>query len=309
MRGWASVVAKNPVASGHMPFAANVLRVLIASPSDTAELRDVVERALHEWNGDRSIQSAVMLLPRRWETNAVPELSGEDGQSVINRQLVADADVVIGVFHAKLGQKTPRYASGTAEELGEARNAGKRVHVYFSSMPVDRQQIDLEALATLDAFKKEIEELGLYGSFDTPGSLKEQVRRAIEADLTALNLGKPSVQGSRARDGASLRATYEYAREPNNMGRLVTRRQRLVVTNTGGAEAADITFELVPIAGDDRQAPHLLGEGAPFTLPADGGRVAIPISTSAGTATTTTINFTWIEGDKEHTSSQTISFT
>lgn len=34
-----------------MAFTATVLRVMIASPSDTAEARDAVEAAIYGWNG------------------------------------------------------------------------------------------------------------------------------------------------------------------------------------------------------------------------------------------------------------------
>jgi len=290
-------------------FAANVVRVLIASPSDTAELRDAVERALHEWNGDRAAAAEVVLLPRRWETNAVPELTGEDGQSVINRQLVDQADIVIGIFHAKLGQATPRYASGTAEELHEAKDAGKRVHVYFSSMPIDREHVNLEALATLEAFKKEIEKLGLYGSFDTPDSLRDQVRRAIESDIAALDLSPPAPGGATSRRGASLRATYQYSREPDNRGRMQTRRERLTITNTGDTDASDITFQLEPAgSADGLEAPHLLDDTTPFTLVADGGEVSFPVMTHMGTSSTATITFSWNEDGTAKTSAHTVSF-
>jgi len=290
-------------------FAANVIRVLIASPSDTAELRAAVERALHEWNGDRAAASSVILLPRRWETNAVPELTGEDGQSVINRQLVDEADIVIGIFHSKLGQATPRYASGTAEELHEAKNAGKRVHVYFSSMPIDRKHVDPEALETLEKFKKEIEKIGLYGSFDTPGSLRDQVRRAVEVDILALELGSPAVGTEPAPRGASLRAVYQSSREPDGKGRMQTRRQRITITNTGETDASDIVFRLEPTGNEEGlEAPHLFDEPPPFTLVANGGEVSFPIMTHMGTANTATISFSWSENGEPKTSAHTVSF-
>ncbi|KQT93518.1 hypothetical protein ASG49_00410 [Marmoricola sp. Leaf446] len=282
-----------------MPFSANVLRVLIASPSDTAELRDAVEQALHGWNGDRAASSSVVLLPRRWETNAVPELTGEDGQTVINRQLVDEADVVIGIFHSKLGQETPRYASGTAEELHEAKDAGKRVHVYFSSMPIDRAQVNSEALATLEAFKKEVENLGLYGSFDTPGSLKDQVRRAIEADIVVLELGAPIDARKPVREGAALQARAVKAGSS----------YRLILKNTGDVDAEDISFVLTP-AGDDRdsEAPMMLADPGQFTLPRHGGEISVPVVLSWGMASHVTISFNWSEAGFAKASSHTVSF-
>lgn len=292
-----------------MTFAANVVRVLIASPSDTAEMRDAVERTLHIWNGERAAASSVILLPRRWETNAVAEFTGEDGQSVINRQLVEDADVVIGIFHSKLGKATPRYASGTAEELHEAKEAGKRVHVFFSAMPIDRAHIDPEALATLQAFKDEIEKLSLYGSFDTTESLTEQVRRAIEADIIALDLAATAIGGVPKRSGAALQAHYAKDREMNNKGRMVSKRQRLTITNTGDTDAVDVTFSLEPPDdGEGSSAPQPLQKPPPFTLAANGGEAVVPLLMYAGVSSSATITYRWIEDGEPKTSSHSVTF-
>jgi hypothetical protein len=85
-----------------MPFDAHVLRVLIASPGDTKEERDAVERSLHGWNAARAEREQVILLPARWETDAVPRLGGS-GQGIINDQLVDRADIIIALFDSRLG--------------------------------------------------------------------------------------------------------------------------------------------------------------------------------------------------------------
>ena len=46
----------------------------------------------------------------------MPLVGGHDAQSVINTQLVDQADILFGVFYARLGMKTQRWISGTAEE-------------------------------------------------------------------------------------------------------------------------------------------------------------------------------------------------
>ena len=88
-----------------MAFDAHVLKILIASPGDTTDERDAVERSLHGWNAPRAEREQVVLLPRRGETDAVPRL-GDSGQSIINSQLVNDADIVIALFDSLLGQAT-----------------------------------------------------------------------------------------------------------------------------------------------------------------------------------------------------------
>jgi hypothetical protein len=77
--------------------------VLIASPGDTTPDRDQVEQAIASWNRDRAVASRVVLLPLRWEVDATSEFGGLDGQQVINKQLVEQADIVIGLFHGRLG--------------------------------------------------------------------------------------------------------------------------------------------------------------------------------------------------------------
>jgi len=287
-----------------MTFAANVVRVLIASPRDTSDLRDTVEQALHQWNGDRSEGAQVILLPRRWETSAVPEVTGSDGQTVINKQLVDSADVVIAIFNTTLGTETPRAASGTAEELGRAHAAGKPVHVYFSSMPLPRDH-DRKALAALDAFKEEIGNLSLYGSFDTPGSLREQVRRAIEFDVQALNLDGP--RSTQSAGHAALRAEYLFAREPNGRGKLTTTRQRLRVTNDGPQAAEDTYVEMEPLE-EGMNAPMVHGTTGPFTIPPLGGVYDMPILLYSGSASSVKVTYKWTENDEPHESSQTVSF-
>ena len=49
--------------------------VLIASPGDALQARDVVERSLHAWNNQQSDQEAVILRTLRWETGSVPILA------------------------------------------------------------------------------------------------------------------------------------------------------------------------------------------------------------------------------------------
>jgi hypothetical protein len=120
-----------------MAFDAHVLKVLIASPGDTTEERDAVTRSLHGWNAARAEREQVILLPTRWETDAVPRL-GASGQGVINEQLVDKADIVIALFDTRLGMATEAAVSGTAEEIERAHAAGKPVHVYFSDEPIPR---------------------------------------------------------------------------------------------------------------------------------------------------------------------------
>lgn len=216
-----------------MTFQATVVQVLIASPSDTSEHRDAIEGCLNRWNISRAVGSSVILLPRRYETSAVPQM-GTDGQSVINNQLVKDADVVIAVFANKLGSATPRALSGTVEEIKEAHEAGKHVHVYFSSAPVPRAH--LADVAALDAYRAEFE--GLYGTFTDTGDLIEQVRHAIDTDISSIAVNPLPSKAGGANPVVSPESVSTVKYDSKGKAKNVTKRA-IVIENKGSVDAED----------------------------------------------------------------------
>lgn len=280
-----------------MAFSATALKVLIASPSDTAEFRNAVEAALHAWNGSRSQGSGFILLPRRWETDAVPNLTGSDGQSVINSQLVDDADIVIALFHIRLGRATERAVSGTVEEITRARDSGTRVHLYFSNtdLPRDYKRDEYEALLT---FRKEAQGLGLYGAYESALDLAEKVRTAIEHDIqTLIDRGVvPAVPaGANAAPQAHLLVEYF------ELGKSETLRVR----NAGNARASDIRLAIAS-KEEGQDAPNVWGAEQPFTLP-PGGHFDARVLTHAGTALHVEAVLEWEEEGEYRHSSQSVS--
>src|ERR1700757_774845 len=99
-----------------MSFKAETYLVLIASPSDLPEERQAATEAINEWNAQHAAAESVVLLPVKWETHATPE-SGVRPQDAINRQLVKDCDMLIGLFWTKIGTSTGVAESGTVEEV------------------------------------------------------------------------------------------------------------------------------------------------------------------------------------------------
>jgi hypothetical protein len=287
-----------------MAFDAHVLLTLIASPGDTAEERDAVERALHSWNADRAIREQVILLPRRWENSAVPRLGGR-GQGVINEQLVDDVDIVIALFDSRLGMATGEAVSGTAEEIQRAHEAGKPVHVWFSEEPIPRDA-DLDQVRALQEFKAALQPLGLLGKYASPDDLAFKVRQAVESDLAALSLD-PSTTRRVTPTAAILRARYESDREPHvdNRGRTKyrTRRERLTIRNVGGTAASEVHPELRAVG--EGAPPQLWGDEAPTILPES--EFSWPITSSSGTTRVVEVVMTWTENSVERVESQHVS--
>lgn len=119
-----------------------VVPVMIASPGDVSDERNIIREVIHDWNDVNAAMSRTMLAPVGWETHSSPEL-GARPQELINSRLLRECDLLIGVFWTRLGTPTGKAESGTVEEIREHINAGKPAMIYFSSKPVAPQSIDV----------------------------------------------------------------------------------------------------------------------------------------------------------------------
>jgi hypothetical protein len=97
----------------------NIIRILIASPNDVKEEREVLEDVIRELNITMSKNLGIRLDPIKWETHVYSAV-GTDQQAVINDQIEDDYDIFIGIIWKRFGTSTPRAESGTAEEFERA---------------------------------------------------------------------------------------------------------------------------------------------------------------------------------------------
>ncbi len=163
--------------SHRMPRTADVINVLIASPSDVSEERGVVERAILDWNATHFSIMGIMLNPLKWESHAYPA-SGDRPQAIINRQIVDSGDILIAIFGYKLGTPTGAAQSGTIEEIEEFRRAGKYVALYFSTADVPRSA-DRVQLEALESYKKDREKDTLYFEFEDASGLRDHLTKHL----------------------------------------------------------------------------------------------------------------------------------
>lgn len=281
-----------------MSFEAQVLNVLIASPGDTGGARDTVEAALLSWNRDNARSQRVVLLPLRWEVDAVPEFGG-DAQSVINRQLVDESDIVIGLFHSRLGRPTSRGASGTVEEIERSLERGARVHVYFSEMP-HPHDVDVEQLRLVNELRGQLQQRGLLGSYSSLDDLTAKVRTALERDVNALFDTHVSVTEAQ-QPRAVLRVRYAYDREPEmdskGRTRMRTRRERLVIENLGSAAAEKVSITVDAVG--EGTPPSLYGDTSFERVPPQSS-VNVPAVVHMGVAPQWRVTIKWRENAQEH---------
>ncbi len=168
-----------------MSYDSRVYRVLIASPSDVLEEREAAVRVMHDWNDLRSNNRRVVILPLRWETHTAPEYNIRP-QEVINRRIVDDCDLLVGIFWTKMGTPTGEADSGTLEEIERVAKAGKPVMLYFSHVPVNPNSVVLEQMEKLREFKEGILSHALVETFGSPLDFRDKFANQLELKIRDL---------------------------------------------------------------------------------------------------------------------------
>ena len=97
-----------------------------------AKERDTAVKVIQEWNDLYSYSRKVVLLPLRWETHTAPEF-GTRPQEVINRAIVDECDLLVGIFWTRIGSPTGVADSGTLEEIERVGKAGKPISIGSAS--------------------------------------------------------------------------------------------------------------------------------------------------------------------------------
>lgn len=123
-----------------MAYQATILNVMIASPNDVSEERQLVRDAIYEWNAIHSKQFCVMLNPVGWETHVAPEMGGRP-QEIINKRIIEDSDILLGIFWTRLGTETGEYVSGTVEEISRHIASQKLTSIYICDRPIPPSKI------------------------------------------------------------------------------------------------------------------------------------------------------------------------
>jgi hypothetical protein len=171
-----------------------IYRVMIGSPSDLVQERQVATDAVNEWNVQHSDTRGIVLLPVKWETHALPTVQVPP-QTAINRQLVDRCDLLIGMFWTRLGTRTRVAASGTVEEIERFIAQDKPAMLYFSDRKVAEEKLDLKQLARLKQFKTATYKKSLTGSFKNVAELKRILLRDLTRQLDNLKPPRPKRAG------------------------------------------------------------------------------------------------------------------
>lgn len=161
-----------------MPYAARVIELMIASPSDVEEERAIARSEIYGWNSLYSREENMVLLPIDWKTHATPDLS-RSAQDHINETVLARADMLIGVFWTRVGSPTEKAISGSVEEIERHVAAGKPAMLYFSNRPVPPDAVDSHQVENLREFREWAQKRGLIETFTTLEDFRGKIRSHI----------------------------------------------------------------------------------------------------------------------------------
>lgn len=164
-----------------MSYNATVFKVMIASPGDILEEKEIIRKVLHEWNDIHSEMRKIVLLPVAWDTHSSPDM-GDRPQAIINRQL-KDCDLLVGVFWTRIGTATGEYPSGTVEEIEEHIKKRKPAMLYFSSKTVRLDDVDHDQYSELKKFKESCVSRGVYETYSDIDEFKDDFNRHLQLKL------------------------------------------------------------------------------------------------------------------------------
>lgn len=170
-----------------MPRQTHVFQIFVASPSDVADERAILEIVVTQLNQIWSSSLGVTFELLKWETNVHPSFS-TDPQQAINAQIASDYDVFIGILWGRVGTPTPRAESGTIEEFERAYTrftSGKNapeIMLYFKDAPIAPSTIDTRQMEKLQSFRSSLSDKGgLYSVFEDQASFESSVRAHLSA--------------------------------------------------------------------------------------------------------------------------------
>jgi formylglycine-generating enzyme required for sulfatase activity len=135
------------------------IKVLVASPADVAEERNIAETVIRTWH-IRHRSLGITLEPVLWESHGAPECgdsnNGDRVQGILNKQIVDECDCAIGIFWTRIGTDTGVAPGGAVEEVQRLMSKGKPVMLYFSELPMPRK-VDIKQVEQVDVFRESVQ--------------------------------------------------------------------------------------------------------------------------------------------------------
>jgi hypothetical protein len=183
-------------------YTATILETLIASPGDVIQERQLIRDAINEWNIVNSKSRNIVLRALGWENGVYSSFTHGSPQEAINKQILENADILVGVFWTKVGTPTGNYVSGSVEEITKHIESGKPALLFFSNSPVRPDSVNQDQYSKLLAFKEWAKTKGVYFFYDSidefPSLFSRQIGLLINNHPIFTRLSKSEKEVPRA---------------------------------------------------------------------------------------------------------------
>jgi len=234
-----------------MAYPTLALHLLISAPGDVPpDDMAVMRKTISQWNLNLGRIVGLTVLPVSWTEHAVAEF-GERPQSILNHQIVEEADLAVALFYDRLGTPTGESESGTAEEINVLVEAGKSVAVLVNTTPrAPLSGLALEERQRLTAYLNDVRKTALVFEYahagDLVGHLNNFLSRATAQFQQSVESSKIEEAGDSPdpSEGVWPRAEVRETVESDSKGRVKTKRKwALVLHNTSRGPASDVDFK------------------------------------------------------------------
>ncbi|OCS43689.1 hypothetical protein [Ralstonia pickettii] len=173
-----------------MSYLATVYKVMIASPSDVKEERQIVREEIANWNAAHSEARGIALLPASWDANSAPS-TGDRPQGIINKQILKGADLLVGVFWTRLGTSTGKFPSGTVEEIEEHIASDKPAMLYFSQAPIVPGNLDQDQYNGVLRLRDSLKNRALYHTYEELSQFRANFTHHLQITMNSEGFGRP----------------------------------------------------------------------------------------------------------------------
>lgn len=153
--------------------------LLISCPGDIESSVELLKDKVDNFNKLFGRHNNIFVQTRYWKDDVFSE-SGGKPQTLINKQIVDDADLAVAIFWTRFGTPTESYGSGVEEEIEIMLNSGKQVFMYFIEKPIKPSSFDSESYSKIIQFRKRYSERGIYKVANSEEIMADLFRNDLE---------------------------------------------------------------------------------------------------------------------------------
>lgn len=283
-----------------MAYPTLALHLLISAPGDVP-VQDMatIRKTISQWNLNLGRVVGLTVLPVSWTEHAVAEF-GDRPQSILNDQIVEEADFAVALFCDRLGTPTGEADSGTAEEIKVLVEAGKSVAVLVNASarpPLGGSA--LEERKRLTEYLTDLRKTALVFEYANEGDLISHLNNFLSRATAQF---QQSVEASKDEEpagpdpseGVWPRAEVRESVKTDHKGRLKTQRHwSLVLHNTSRGPASDVDFQFLDLPEKAMFRVHR-EEGPLGTIP-PGQEARFPLLLAMGSPDAVDCVVTWTD--------------